>query len=84
MTQKRLDADVVVIGGGLGGTSAALAAAKAGMRVIMTEETDWLGGQLTSQAVPQMNTDGSNSLVAQQHIVSSVIVYASITVRTIR
>jgi hypothetical protein len=52
MTQKRLDADVVVIGGGLGGTSAALAAAKAGMRVIMTEETDWLGGQLTSQAVP--------------------------------
>ncbi|OMF44195.1 MULTISPECIES: FAD-dependent oxidoreductase [Paenibacillus] len=52
MTQKRLDTDIVVIGGGLGGTSAALAAAKAGMRVIVTEETDWLGGQLTSQAVP--------------------------------
>ncbi len=44
MTQKRLDTDIVVIGGGLGGTSAALAAAKAGMRVIVTEETDWLGG----------------------------------------
>lgn len=31
---------------------AALAAAKMGMKVVMTEETDWLGGQLTSQAVP--------------------------------
>ncbi|GIP34506.1 FAD-dependent oxidoreductase [Paenibacillus sp. J2TS4] len=31
---------------------AALSAAKMGLTVIMTEETDWLGGQLTSQAVP--------------------------------
>lgn len=45
-------ADVVIIGGGLGGCMAALAAAKSGMRVLLTEETDWLGGQLTSQAVP--------------------------------
>jgi len=44
--------DVVVLGGGVGGCMAALAAAKMGIRVIMTEETDWLGGQLTSQAVP--------------------------------
>lgn len=44
--------DIIIIGGGLGGTAAALAAAKAGQRVILTEETDWLGGQLTSQAVP--------------------------------
>ncbi|UVI30732.1 FAD-dependent oxidoreductase [Paenibacillus spongiae] len=45
-------ADIAIIGGGLGGCAAALAAAKAGRRVIMTEETDWIGGQLTSQAVP--------------------------------
>lgn len=44
--------DVLVIGGGLGGVAAALAAARAGRRVVMTEEYDWLGGQLTSQAVP--------------------------------
>ncbi|HEX7063688.1 MAG TPA: FAD-dependent oxidoreductase [Bacillales bacterium] len=44
--------DVVVIGGGVGGTMAALSAAKRGMKVALTEETDWLGGQLTSQAVP--------------------------------
>lgn len=49
---KELHADVVIIGGGTGGTAAALAAAKSGKKVIMTEETDWIGGQLTSQAVP--------------------------------
>jgi hypothetical protein len=45
-------ADVVVIGGGLGGCAAALAALHHGLRVILTEPTDWIGGQLTSQAVP--------------------------------
>jgi hypothetical protein len=45
-------ADIIVVGGGIGGCMAALAAAKAGRKVVLTEETDWLGGQLTSQAVP--------------------------------
>lgn len=45
-------ADVVIIGGGLGGCAAALAAARAGCSVLLTEETDWIGGQLTQQAVP--------------------------------
>jgi hypothetical protein len=44
--------DVLVIGGGLGGIAAALGALRAGRSVVMTEEYDWLGGQLTSQAVP--------------------------------
>src|SRR5215475_13288373 len=44
--------DVVIVGGGVGGCAAALAAARAGCRVILTEETDWIGGQLTQQAVP--------------------------------
>src|SRR5947207_3745752 len=47
-----LRADVAVIGGGTGGVAAALAAAKLGLSVVLTEETDWIGGQLTSQAVP--------------------------------
>lgn len=46
------DADVVIIGGGTGGCAAALAALELGCRVTMVEETDWIGGQLTSQAVP--------------------------------
>jgi hypothetical protein len=49
---RELAADVVIIGGGFGGCAAALAAARQGLRVVMTEETDWIGGQLTSQAVP--------------------------------
>ena len=49
---RELKADVVIIGGGLGGCAAALAAARHGLRVILTEETDWIGGQLTAQAVP--------------------------------
>jgi len=49
---RELRCDVALIGGGVGGCAAALAAASNGMRVILTDETDWLGGQLTSQAVP--------------------------------
>ncbi len=49
---RELMADLVIIGGGLGGCAAALAAARNGLRVILTEETDWIGGQLTAQAVP--------------------------------
>jgi hypothetical protein len=49
---KELASDLVVCGGGLGGCAAALAAARLGLRVTMTEPTDWIGGQLTSQAVP--------------------------------
>lgn len=49
---KELRCDVAIIGGGTGGVAAALAACRNGQRVILTEETDWIGGQLTSQAVP--------------------------------
>jgi FAD dependent oxidoreductase len=52
MAVREMRADVVILGGGTGGCAAALAAAGAGARVVMTEETDWIGGQLTSQAVP--------------------------------
>jgi hypothetical protein len=47
-----LTADIAIIGGGVGGTAAALAACRNGLRVILSEETDWIGGQLTQQAVP--------------------------------
>ncbi|MEU6249580.1 FAD-dependent oxidoreductase [Glycomyces sp. NPDC047010] len=49
---NELQADILVVGGGLGGVAAALAALRAGRRVVLTEEYDWIGGQLTSQAVP--------------------------------
>lgn len=47
-----LKADVLIVGGGLGGVSAALTAADLGASVILMEELDWLGGQLTAQGIP--------------------------------
>ena len=47
-----LSCDVAIIGGGTGGFAATLAALRNGMQVVLTEETDWIGGQLTAQAVP--------------------------------
>lgn len=47
-----LEADLLIVGGGLGGCAAALAATRAGASVVLTEPTDWIGGQITQQAVP--------------------------------
>ncbi len=44
--------DVLIVGGGTGGTAAAIALQNSGLTVVLTEPTDWIGGQLTSQAVP--------------------------------
>ena len=44
--------DILIVGGGTGAVGAALAALRLGKHVIMTEETGWIGGQLTAQAVP--------------------------------
>jgi hypothetical protein len=49
---RELAADLVIVGGGLGGCAAALAALRQGLTVVLTETTDWIGGQLTAQAVP--------------------------------
>ena len=49
---RELKTDIVIIGGGLGGCAAALAACRNGARVILTEPTDWIGGQISQQAVP--------------------------------
>lgn len=51
-TSRHLKVDVAVIGGGLGGVAAALAAVRRGRRVVMTEPTTWVGGQLSAQGVP--------------------------------
>ena len=49
---REIAADVVIVGGGLGGCAAALAVLRSGRTAVLTEPTDWIGGQLTSQAVP--------------------------------
>lgn len=49
---ETLNADVVIVGAGVGGCAAAIALGKTGLHVIMTEEMACIGGQLTSQFVP--------------------------------
>nr|WP_309100961.1 FAD-dependent oxidoreductase [Fredinandcohnia onubensis] len=49
---EELQTDIVIIGGGLGGCAAALSALQSGKNVVLTEETKWIGGQITSQGVP--------------------------------
>ena len=44
--------DVAVIGASLGGVQAAISAARENKKVYLCEQTDWIGGQLSSQAVP--------------------------------
>ncbi len=43
---------ILIVGGGTGGVAAAIAIAESGGRAVLTEETDWIGGQLTAQIVP--------------------------------
>jgi hypothetical protein len=52
LNASELSSTLVIAGGGIGGCAAALSALRNGLDVIMTEETDWIGGQLTSQGVP--------------------------------
>lgn len=44
--------EALVVGAGAGGVAAAIALVRAGRKVVLTEPTHWVGGQLTSQAVP--------------------------------
>lgn len=51
-TETAAVTDILIVGGGLGGVAAAPAALDRGRSVLLAEETDWIGGRLTSQGVP--------------------------------
>ncbi|MEO6893586.1 MAG: FAD-dependent oxidoreductase, partial [Ginsengibacter sp.] len=66
--QNEFSADVVIAGAGLGGFAATMAALRNDLSVILTEETDWIGGQLTQQGLscpdehPWIETHGATQL----------------------
>lgn len=47
----KIQCDIAIAGGGIGGTTAAIAAARDGSQVCLFSETTWLGGMLTSAGV---------------------------------
>ena len=51
MQNELISCDVLVVGGGTGGTSAAIQAARSGAKTILVSEFEWLGGMLTSAGV---------------------------------
>ncbi len=56
-------ADVLVVGGGTGGTAAAIQSARTGAKTILVSEFPWLGGMLTSAGV---SAPDGNELVSFQ------------------
>lgn len=60
---NELQAEVLVVGGGTGGTAAAIQAARRGAQTILVSETPWLGGMLTAAGV---SAPDGNELVAFQ------------------
>lgn len=55
-----INTDVLVIGGGVGGTAAAIQSARMGVKTVLIEETNMLGGMLTAAGVSC--TDGNDQL----------------------
>jgi hypothetical protein len=58
--QKVVQTDVLVVGGGVSGTAAAIQAARLGVKVIVTEESVWLGGMMTAAGVSAF--DGNHNM----------------------
>ncbi len=59
-TGTNISTDVLVVGGTVSGTSAAIEAARSGAHVVLIEAYPWLGGMLTSAGVSA--TDGNHML----------------------
>jgi hypothetical protein len=49
LREERIGADLVVVGGGLAGTCAAITAARAGIRVVLVQDRPVLGGNASSE-----------------------------------
>jgi hypothetical protein len=55
-----IETGVLVIGGGTGGISAGISAARLGVKVIVVEESPWLGGMISTAGVTC--TDGNHNM----------------------
>jgi hypothetical protein len=60
ITQTSVYTDVLVIGGGTGGTAAGIQSARMGVKTVIAEEGPWLGGMLSAAGVSA--TDGNHDL----------------------
>lgn len=49
LTEKKIDSDLVVVGGGIAGVCAAIAAARSGLKVVLVQDRPVLGGNASSE-----------------------------------
>lgn len=59
---KSIKTDLLIIGGGASGTTAAIQASRMGINTLLVEETEWLGGMLTAAGVSAI--DGNHKMPA--------------------
>jgi len=60
LAQQAIKTDVLIIGGGASGVSAGIQSSRLGVKTLIIEETNWLGGMLTSAGVSAI--DGNHQL----------------------
>ena len=60
---KKITTDILVVGGSTGGTTAAIQAARCGVKTVLVTEFPWLGGMLTTAGV---SAPDGNELAAWQ------------------
>ena len=58
--QKTVTADVLIVGGGTGGTGAGIQSARMGVSTVIVEPTTWLGGMISAAGVSAV--DGNHRL----------------------
>jgi NADPH-dependent 2,4-dienoyl-CoA reductase/sulfur reductase-like enzyme len=56
--RRECQTDILIVGGGLGGIAGALAALRLGKKIVLTEETDWIGGADRAGGSPGTSTSG--------------------------
>src|SRR6476620_4063806 len=60
VAQKTMTTDVLVIGGGTGGTAAGIQSARIGAKTLIVESSPWLGGMISAAGVSAV--DGNHNL----------------------
>ena len=73
MVNVTIDAEIAVIGGGMSGCCAALAAARQGRKVVLAEQSFSLGGTATQIQFGEMNSVKKNSHDIYNGIVSEIL-----------